>query len=248
MINENIQYNFNWTLFLLPVQAEPEIVNMSNNQNEINSLQDESLESFGYKVSWYVISDNELKRRNLTIQKLAMLLGLHRQENLPWNKGLERIFEQYYDENSGIFITPNINGNVYIIAQVKDELDLLDGKLDNFYGFTSYRVVGAVAWKIVKNGKIERYFTYADGRVYHNEGNQTQAEKQLNLVDLSGLDVDEAIDKIFEDFEKPTFVNITDEEIPAKINEILTGQNPLKFEEISVDEVKDKGIVGFLPN
>lgn len=210
------------------------------------------LESFGYKTSWYMMTTEELARKNLTISALANQLKLQQQRTLSWNQGFDWQFKNYFSNRQICFITSPLHGWIYIICNISDELNLLDGIVDNYYGFTSYRVVGAVAWKIVKNGKIERYFTYADGQVYHNQGNQTLAEKQLGLVDLSGLDNDKALEKIYAEIERneanPNYLFLYDEENPVKLCEILTGQNPLTFENFSVNEVKENGIVGFLPN
>lgn len=209
-----------------------------------------TLEGFGFKTSWYAISEDELKRTHLTIQDLANQLHMQQQEHLSWNEGFVWISKNYGNQLN-CFITPNLHGWIYVVCGVSDKLDLLDGKFDNFYGFTSYRVVGAVAWKVVKNSKIERYFTFADGQLYDNEGKQTKEEQQLGLAQLDNLNEEQAINKMSDHYdlhhEEPNYIDTIDEETPAKLNEILTGQNPLKFDEIPVDEVRDTGIVGFLP-
>lgn len=215
-----------------------------------NDTADNFLVPFGYKANWYVFDENELKRKNMNIQDLANQLKLQNQETLSWNDGLSWSFTNYYNRNS-CFIMPSLENKIYIVCSINDELNLLDNVIDNYYGFSSYRVADGVAWKIVINNHIERYFSYADGFIFHNYGKQTQAEKQLDLPDISGLDKEQAIDKICEKFEEnnrdPLYLTMIDEETPAKLNAILTGQNPLTFDEISIDEVKDKGIAGFLP-
>lgn len=227
------------------VKVQPMLPASSTIQNN------NALESFGYKISWYMIEEAELNRKHLTIFALASRLNLQQPQSLSWNQGIDWQYKNYTNKPS-CFITPALHGWVYIKCSVQDELNLLEGIVDNYYAFTSYRIVDAVAWKIVKNGKLERYFTYADGQVYHNEDKQTLAEKQLGFVDLSGLDNDSALDKIYQDVEENEtnthYSSINDEENPAKLYERLTGQNPINFEDFSLDDVKGNGIIGFLPN
>lgn len=217
-----------------------------------DDLDDQFLIPFGYKRSWYVIHENELAKQHLSIQDLANLLNIQQQQILNWNTGFTWLRKQYqyYDKNPEIFLTPNLNGYHYIITRVSEKLDLLDNKIANYFAFTSYRVADAVAWKVVKNHQVTRYFSYADSQIFYNEGKQTQAEKQLGLADITGLSEEQAIDKIFAEFEQydknPDYLMMIDEETPAKLQEVLTGQNPVNFGKLSIDKARGEGIIGFL--
>lgn len=209
----------------------------------------ETLESFGYKTTWYVISVDELKRKNLTQQDIANYLKLTKQEKLSWNDGVSKYYT-LYGKNIA-FITPNLNGYVYIICPVDEHLNLLDNLVENYFAFTSYRVVGAVSWKVVQNNKIVRYFQYADGVSEYNIGQQLLAEKALKLPNISGLTSEQAVEMIFDDLDKNQdnidYLAMFDEDVPLLINEYLTGQNPSKFAELSVNQVQEWGIFGQLP-
>lgn len=205
----------------------------------------EYLLGFGYKATWYVIDIHELNRKNLTINDLANQLNLKHQQSLTWNDGLDWLSEGYYNKNIRIFITPNLHGYIYVVTGASETLDLLNGVFDNYYAFTSYRVADAVAWKVVQQGEIIRYFSYGDGaddQSFKNIGKQTWVENKLGLPDIDGLTIEQAVDKLFDD----GCPNVTDEDIPAKLNELLTGQNPTQFDSILSDEVKELGIVGVL--
>lgn len=209
----------------------------------------ETLESFGYKMTWYVVSIDELTRKNLTLQDIANYLKLTKQENLSWNDGILKYYA-HYGENT-VFITPNLNGYVYIICPVNEHLDLLDKFVDNYFAFTSYRVVDAVAWKVVQNGEIIRYFQYADGVSEYNIGQPLLAEKELNLPNIHGLNAEQTVEMIFDELEKNQdnfdYLAIFDEDMPLLINEQLTGQNPSKVGELSIHHVQALGIFGKLP-
>ncbi len=72
---------------------------------------------------------------------------------------------------------------------------------DEVQFFGSYRVVGFESWAKASDGKMIRAFSYADGSVYANIGQQTKEEKELNFLDLSGLSTEDSTNKIFEQAE-----------------------------------------------
>lgn len=231
--------------------AHAESINTNTPYQEIKSS--EVLESFGYKTTWYVISNHELTRKNLTLQDIAKHLKLTEQKQLSWNDGLTTL-NQDYQQSSTVFITPNLNDYIYIIVPVNEDLNLIHNLVGNYFAFTSYRVVDAVAWKIVQDNEIVRYFQYSndeDERYFYNIGQQIPAERQLKLPNLSGLNLNQAIEAIYDDFDKnqenSEYLGVNHEDIPAKINELLTGQNPTEFSKLSIHQAQGLGILGQLP-
>ena len=87
-------------------------------------------------------------------------------------------------------------------AEIGARFDTLLARLTKRFSevqyFGSYRVVDAVTWARARNGKPIRMFTYADGEVYANEGAQTPEEAELGFVDLTGLSLQAACDKLFQ--------------------------------------------------
>lgn len=230
----------------IATDTKQEIQSTTTNHNDMADVIDDNyLSGFGYKVTWYAIDIYEFNRKNLTINELAKQLNLKHQQSLAWNDGLDWLSEGYYGKNTRVFITPNLYGYIYVITGASDTLDLLNGVLDNYYAFTSYRATDAVAWKIVQQGEVIRYFSYGDGidnQSFKSIGKQTWAENQLGLPDIDGLTMKQAMDKLFND----DCFGITDEDTPAKLNELLTGKNPTHFDNISSDEVKGLGVVRVL--
>lgn len=203
------------------------------------------LSGFGFKMCWYMVKEGELKARGWSLNDFANAIGLEEQRFLSWNEGVSYVYSSRGGSN--VFITPALNGWVYVL-NFADELDLLDGILESYYAFGSYRVVDYVSWKQVEEGQVVRYFQYADGRVYHNIGVQTEQEAELTFIDITGLDNEHACEAMFSQaaFNNPDITNIADEEDVMALCKAWTGQDLLVLDTYPINSVTEQGVSGVL--
>ncbi|WP_019672891.1 hypothetical protein [Psychrobacter lutiphocae] len=210
----------------------------------------EWMAGFGYKVNWYMIPEYELKDKGWTIQNLADAIGLQNQQKMSWNDGVEFGYKSLSSNESQVYISSPFDGWVFIINEADEKLDLLDDVVANYYAFGSYRVVDYVGWKYVQDNKVVRYFVFSCGDIWKNIGDQTVDESCLNFVDLSGLDTDDAIDKICSDdiVDNENIISIFDEDHVIEICKAWTGVNPCDFDaqSVPIEKLPSLGIGGRL--
>ncbi|MDO4434105.1 MAG: hypothetical protein Q4B82_05950 [Alysiella sp.] len=210
-----------------------------------NSFESKNLYGFGYKLNWYMIPNVS---HDLTCEKLAHDIYLKNQSLKSWNQGIDSLFDDDSTLSSQkIFISPNIDGWIYILTTPNQYLNILDNIVPDYYAFGSYRVVGATAFKKVKNHQIIRYFSQADGCLFANIGVQDPAERSLHLPDISEMNEDEVMDTIYsESFDNTEIFRFDDEEIVIEICKQWTGINPNDFESCPIDYISENGIFGNL--
>lgn len=217
----------------------------------IAELEDDNwLAAFGYKVNWYMIPEYELVEKGWSIQDLANAIGLKKQIQMSWNKGVGFGYEYRSNNEKQIYISSPFEGWVYLINSTESELDLLNDIVERYYAFGSYRIVDYVAWKQVKNNKVIRYFAYSDGEVLVNSGVQTEEEYTLDFINLSGLNEAQAIESMIKD------KNANDENIITCFNEDhvidmcveWTGIDPTRFDDniVPLEKMPKMGIGGIL--
>ncbi len=171
---------------------------------------------FGYKTSWFAL---------LTDDAEAVVAALELADVQPanWATGVPVAYDRYggWVGTFPVFVTPPVQGWVLAIAKRWPELDRADrpsGCSPEFEAFidklaaqfaevrffATHRVSSYDAWIKVSNGAMERAFSYAgsNGEIYANFGPQTEAERALGLADLTGLDCDEALERLFEEPEE----------------------------------------------
>ena len=166
-------------------------------------------QSFGYRISWFAVK---------AAAPAAVLDALEFEQGAPanWRTGLAaadgreaKAPERY------VFAAPPVGGwtlvagfwlpEPYIPSQgprdgTKFE-ELFTGLMNRFAEvqfFGSYRVVDYCAWARAENGKVVRIFSYADGEVYANLGEQTPEEASLNFAKLDGLAPPKATGRLYE--------------------------------------------------
>lgn len=233
------------------------LVNVSQNpikkQAIIPLVQQEDdiwLAGFGYKVNWYMIPEYELTNKGWSIQDLADAIGLENQNVMSWNDGIGFGYKYTFTNEKQVYISAPFDGWVYVINPTKPELDLLNNIVANYYAFGSYRVVDYVAWKQVKDNEVIRHFCYVSGEVLANIGIQTEEERALDFVNLSGLDNVKAVEAIFDDrnMDDENIVTFFDEDHAIEICIKWTGKDPSRFDDLVVppDEMPNTGIAGVL--
>jgi len=146
---------------------------------------DDLVNTFGYKMSWLAI-------KNTNPEDIIQKLQMPDVQTIDWDKGIEKVYEYHGRPNNSIFLTPNVNGWVFIVGMYVCDFNKPDGKLDwlkdrmvelsNIFGevqaFATHRVSEYHHWILARNGKIERCFAYGDG-TRCNEGELTEAERQF---------------------------------------------------------------------
>ncbi|WP_227431116.1 hypothetical protein [Psychrobacter sp. I-STPA6b] len=226
----------------------------------INVESKQWLKGFGYEINWYMLKEAELVAKDISLDGLANAINIQQQQPMSWNDGVSHAYDfSLQDRRCRVFITPAVDGWIYIISSESEHLDLLEDVLPtvdlDYYAFGSYRVCGAVAWRQVKSGNTIRYFSYADGVVYHNEGEQTVEEAKLNLLNLSGLDNEQAVDTMFAEEEKidsnthantTATINFPDEEDVMRLCAAWTGEDINKFDDYPSSIISEQGIAGYL--
>ncbi len=169
-------------------------------------------DDFGFKINWFAIKTTDS-------QAVVDALNLGPARVANWRTGLQAAyssrFKGYKDEY--VFVTPAVEGWVLMVGVslpypvmhsvdrhngIGQAFDVLFERLGKVFSevqfFGNYRVVGFVAWALMKDGNIERIFSMAD-ELYANVGKQTVEEAALGLPRLDGLSLDEATSKMFEE-------------------------------------------------
>lgn len=168
--------------------------------------------AFGYKIMWFAIK---------TSDAASVLEALELGEAMPanWASGIEAAYGHSAGEKSGpwVFMPPPVNDWTLAVSaswpypvdieakrDIGQKFDVLFHRLmrrfDDVQFFGSHRVVDFVTWARALNHEPIRIFGYAGGgdQVLTNFGEQTAAEAQLGLANLSGLSPADATERIFE--------------------------------------------------
>lgn len=132
--------------------------------------------TFGRKIDWIAVKSNNHEE---------VVKEFRKPEKKSYKTNLENGVYGAYASN--IFIYPPINNWVLVIHPEitlnKDEqfeyLKNLSNKYDEVQFYGNFRGVGYSAWMKFKNGKTERAFSVADGKIYRNEGSLTELEEKI---------------------------------------------------------------------
>ncbi len=167
-------------------------------------------QSFGYKVSWFAIK---------TSDPASVIDALEIRQATPanWATGLAAACPPIDSSISDpwMFVSPPINGWVVAVSAwfpypvateasrgIGEKFDTLFSRLkkrfDDVQFFGSHRVTDFAAWARACEGKPIRVFSWADGDVLANAGEQTTEEAKLGFVNLDGLSPVDAGERIFE--------------------------------------------------
>src|SRR5262249_43189589 len=156
---------------------------------------------FGYKVSWFAV-----RASDSAAVVDALEFGVATPAN--WRSGLSAAGRR---DDPSVFVSPPVAGWVLVVGfslpypvaatqslpvadtqalrEIGRKLDVLLARLakrfDEVQFFGSYRVVDFVAWARAQNGKPTRVFSFADGEVFANAGEQTSEEASLNFANLT---------------------------------------------------------------
>lgn len=166
--------------------------------------------SFGYKIGWFSVAAEDSAQ-------VCRVLELEDCEVANWSSGLGAAYKNntdFQERYRPVFVTPPLDGWVLIIgsclpyplgpSQAKpqstaSEFEILLSRLTQHFNevqyFASHRVSSFVSWARQSNTNY-RAFTYGDGWVYCNTGEQTPTERKLGFPDLSGLNETEALDEL----------------------------------------------------
>lgn len=152
------------------------------------------INTFGYKMAWLAI-------KNTTPEEIIQKVSLPEAHTINWNEGIDKIYEDHGNP-SAIFITPQIRGWSLVagwycfdfnskdgkLEKLKDRMAELSTVFDEVQAFASHRVSEYHHWLLAKNEKVERCFACDGGGsgVLYNEGELTDAEKQLPRYKLKG--------------------------------------------------------------
>ena len=161
-------------------------------------------EPFGYKVSWFALKASD---------PASVLDALQFGEATPanWSSGLAAAYS--HGDDGWVFVSPPLNGWVLAISSrwpyptIETHHDIgarfdvvfscLMKRFDDVQFFGSHRVSDFAAWARAQNGEPTRIFSWGDGQVCMNFGDQTPEEAKLGLVGLTGLSPSDATDEIF---------------------------------------------------
>ena len=183
--------------------------------------------SFGYKCVWIAVKTTDK-------EKVATIVGVKSRSTCNWSAGIEKAYEDK------IFITPSVRGWTFIIGyglphgDNKKNIDTLKTILNNLskeFGeaqfFGTHRVVSFVCWIKSTNGKTSRVYSYADGENIVVEGDPTEVEKKMNLINTLSS---EAKDPKYFDKEDLT---MPDEE------EVMKVANAWSIDPTKLEQLKD---------
>ncbi|MCS3797756.1 hypothetical protein [Niastella sp. OAS944] len=139
-------------------------------------------ECFGPKCIWFAIpSENPLQ--------VAETMNLGHLEPCNWYVGVRKAYE------GEIFVTPPVDGYTMVlgwglptgdtpgeIEKVKNVLSTLSNVFGEAQYFGTHRTSGFCTWMKAVNGNVIRVYGYADGENLIVEGEPTEYEAGLNLL------------------------------------------------------------------
>ncbi len=125
-----------------------------------------------------------IKTRNPAMVQAA--LKLHRATPCSWEEGLVEARE------NKLFISPPVSGWVFVVGvglpEPSEDVDVcyrflthLSRKLGHVQFFSVNRVLNHHSWALLENGRVFRGYAWA-GSALWNQGPQTSAEKELDIV------------------------------------------------------------------
>lgn len=194
---------------------------------------------FGFKTQWMAIKTNDVQ---YVIQQLPSV----KIEQTNWEQGLDTIYHfRGNAKTCPVFVSPVIQGWVLIIGDCftdfsnirafDDFTAPLLAKFADVQYFGSHRVVDYFAWAKAENGQWIRRFAFYQGDIALNDGAQTEAEKQLGLLDIRSN----------ADWDIEQWLESADEETPALIAERWS-INPLHLP--FADDKADLGVMVWIEN
>jgi len=166
---------------------------------------------FGYKVNWFAV-------KTVDADAVLATLRFSDRRRANWASGLQFAHAPSDRSEAGdfVFITPPVDGWVFIVGSrlpypdhsEKSERREIGSRFERIFSslasafpdvqfFGSHRVVDFCAWARARKGRVERVFSYADGEVYVNFGEQSAEERRLGFVNLAGLSPSEASEVLF---------------------------------------------------
>jgi hypothetical protein len=168
--------------------------------------------SFGYKTNWFAV-------RSQDPAAVARALGLSELVVVNWANGLAAatVRPGATQAEPSVFISPPVDDWVFVVGSSlpypdhkptrTDDEAQTDRRFDHLFTalavkfpevqfFGSYRTVGFNAWARARHARIERIFSYADGEVLANVGDQSTEERALKFPDLSGMSIETARDAL----------------------------------------------------
>ena len=167
--------------------------------------------SFGYKVNWLAVKTSNPA-------SVAKTLGIESTVPANWTSGITAAYGRTDTsaKRSWVFLSPPVQGWVFVVSSglpypvmhtsdrhggIGQKFDVMFSRLANDFSevqfFGNHRVVDFVAWARASDGKTIRIFSYGDGDVYANIGAQTPEERSLRFLNVSGLTLHQATDRLF---------------------------------------------------
>jgi len=161
--------------------------NLDNPEQKISQEPDYPL-SFGYKICWLVLKSDSPEE---VIQKI----GGKNVCVVNWESGFDCIYK--WNRLDKVFVTPSLNGyvlvlNVEDLFEYEDKLEKLVGEFEEVQYFCSHRGVGVYGWAKYSYGKmVRRYHFCPEDDGYWDDGELTEAEKELGITDLVNGDTED---------------------------------------------------------
>jgi hypothetical protein len=186
--------------------------------------------TFGRKIDWMVIkSENHV----------AIVNEFKKSGKKSFRTNLENGIYAAYALN--IFVYPPINNWILVLNPLGglttderyEHLKKLSCKYGEVQFFGSFRGVSYSAWMKFLNGKAIRAYSVADGKIFNNEGDLTEMEKEFIEKAIRNAMFNEELEWINGEGK---LLSISDEENVLKMAEKWS-INPDKIDEINIQEL-----------
>lgn len=168
-------------------------------------------EDFGYKVNWFAVKTEDSD---------SVIRALDIEPGIPanWSSGISAAYGRTkgMEKIPWAFVSPPVRGWILVVGHLlpypvmhtldrhggigqkfEAVLSRLTSQFTDVQFFGSHRVVGFVAWARAQRDQPPRIFSFGDGDIYANIGNQTKEEARLEFTNLSGLSLSAASDLLF---------------------------------------------------
>ena len=152
---------------------------------------------FGYKSAWFAVKSEDTSA-------IFEAFQLTERQVSNWQAGIGFSYDmdrQYKGVKKPVFVAPPVEGWTLVLAglnivadspagveNVRRILNVLSECFGEAHYYGSYRVVGYVAWFRSIGGEVTRGFSFADGTLFANDGQTTQAELDMGCFDMTGMD------------------------------------------------------------
>lgn len=185
------------------------------------------MKNFGYNIGWFVLNTYNMVN---TLKQLEQFYKIG--DAIKWEDAL--------GQEKG-FVSPIVNNHIVLIDHILDNradfVKRISHELGEVMYFATYRISDYIELHHYNNGSLVRSLIIDSGEVLLNIGEPSQIELELTEKHAKRLAITNKGNSNWDPIKNDErYEMLSDEEYPAIICEAWCGINPLKLDDIKIED------------